>query len=1325
MRNAYRTLSLPGLGLLLALAALIWPAGAFAQDELPDPLDRGEYEVARLDPMLAGLATLHEPASNGGQPTGAASEITLQVRGTLYYPADRDEPSPLLVFVHGNHGSCDSGQAPDCTIFKRNDAGYAYLAENLASWGYVVVSLDQDQMMARQDNPKGKGMHQRRRLIAALLDALYEANEAPLLVDENSNLGSLLVGKLDFTRIGLMGHSRGGDAITSFLDYNRMRPEPGRRYPIRGAISLAPVDYERRAPYGTPYMTILPWCDGDVSNLQGARFYERSQYVKPDDPFPRIQSSQLGANHNWYNTVWFADGQDGPSGNDSACRDTQPNYSRLSGEAYPGAYVIDNSDKLNPEVNTRISGDPERMGDQEKIGLATMASFFRRYVGGEGAFDPYMTGELSAVGEGLQIPESACPTSESGKRMACVERVSTSYFAPPDERLDVIRPESSDPLGLSALGTPLEGEGFSNPYLEDGGVQPLPPTTPGGYDWCNPEPEHFAPGQLNVPGLPTASKPCPLPAPGALGGQQGTRENAPINHSYGRQLALAWDGPAELRTTIPAANADVSGYKALAMGADVNFFDPRNPQRTGTAAEWDPAQTTQDFEIALVDGDGNEGVVSAGDPRYGNALHQTTGSTTARVHVVLDQIRVPLEDFADQGVDLTDVRRLELRFGQNGKPATGSIQLADVRFQEAVEGTDVLVDTTEPDAGPSLGPPPVGPDPAELLEEYDRSPGALELPDVVADPGSSVWTVDDDGEDCPNAQFTSIQDAVDRAAPWDTIVICAGLYLESSTPVNHSYANPVQEGAMNGLTITKPLRIKGAGADVVTIRPAPELGPSLAGTTPLLRDGGGNVVTISRQSLGSTDTNENFVHISGVTIESPDIYAEAGVAFLNAAGRITDSVIGPLRRATNAAQLAQRPHGWGVISVNSLVGAGPGTVERDVTIARSLVTGYQAGGVLFDGARGADDSPAATERSGIKTNGFVIDSVIRGHGPSSLIPQNGVQYNAGARGFVEGSRITGNLFPTDLRRSVGILLTDAATEDGGFHATGNVIAGNGYGLFNADAGSSGVREGAPAEATGNWWGPAGPPIEGPGIPGLGIEGVSGDDGNGEASVIFDPVAESEPEGVPDGLPAPPADAPPTGAIVDPADGTEVEVGEELAAIVRASDDIGVKAVSLAVDGEVVDEAKRAPYVLSWTPQEGDGGRTVELEATITDSAGQTSTSSIEVTVAEEEAEPEEPGAEEPTVELGKLKLNKRQGTARLPITISHPGSLALRGKGVKGVKRAFAKPGAKTLRIAPKGAKKRALKRRGSVKVTITITYSPDEGEAVELTKKVKLVRRR
>ena len=44
----------------------------------------------------------------------------------------------------------------------------------------------------------------------------------------------------------------------------------------------------------------------------------------------------------------------------------------------------------------------------------------------------------------------------------------------------------------------------------------------------------------------------------------------------------------------------------------------------------------------------------AASPRYGNALHQTTGSTTARTHIVLNAIRVPLGDFKAQGVDLDE-----------------------------------------------------------------------------------------------------------------------------------------------------------------------------------------------------------------------------------------------------------------------------------------------------------------------------------------------------------------------------------------------------------------------------------------------------------------------------------------------------------------------------------------------------------------------------------------------------------------------------------------------------------------------------------------------
>jgi hypothetical protein len=707
--------------LVLALALVVLaPAAALAAP--PDPMDRGPYAVTVLDPLKIGTVDLQEPNAAGGALTGPASAVTVQLRGSIYYPANRASGSPVIVLVHGNHSSCDSGSAPSCTAFKRNDRGYAYLGENLASWGYTVASIDQDQLMYYQDGNQGKGMHQRRLIISAMLDALTAANTAPIPDSTDANIGAALVGKLDMTRIGLMGHSRGGDAVASFLDWNRARPAPGKRYPLRGVISLAPVDYERRAPYGVPFLSILPYCDGDVSNLQGARFFERGQYIQPSDPYPRLQASLLGGNHNWFNSVWFVDGDDS-SGSDAACGTSQPNNIRLSGGTYTTA--------------TRGSGEPALMGDQEKAGLAIMSSFFRRYVGGDVAFDPYMTGEVSADGTTPQLPVSACPTSASGARIPCFDRLMQSYFAAPAERRDVLRPETDNPLTVSALGTSITGTGFSNPYLVGGGITPVPETTAGGFDWCNPEPLHFAPSQIGVTGLPTASKGCPLPAASALGGQSGVRESAPVNHSYGLQLALAWDQPATIATRIPAASGDVSGFKALSLGAAVNFFDPRNPSR-GTDAIWNPGLTTQNFTIALTDKAGKVGTVAAASPRYGTALHQTTGSTTARTHIVLNQVRVPLSDFAAQGLDLANLRKLELRFGGAGLPATGSIQVADVRFQEGAAGptvyTDKLADV------PVTVPPAATPTPAPVAAAPAATTKTAAAPAITTAPTAAKCT---------------------------------------------------------------------------------------------------------------------------------------------------------------------------------------------------------------------------------------------------------------------------------------------------------------------------------------------------------------------------------------------------------------------------------------------------------------------------------------------------------------------------------------------------------------------------------------------------------
>lgn len=493
---------------------------------------------------------------------------------------------------------------------------------------------------------------------------------------------------------------------------------------------------------------------------------------------------------------------------------------------------------------------------------------------------------------------------------------------------------------------------------------------------------------------------------------------------------------------------------------------------------------------------------------------------------------------------------------------------------------------------------------------------------------ASTWTVDDDKAQCPNAGFTSVQAAVDQAAPWDTVIICQGLYLERSTPAS-SAASFAQPGSQNGLTITKPLTIKGAGAAKVTIRPAVPYGTSLAGSAPYLRDGGGNVITISRQSLGASDDNENFVDISGITVDSPDAYAEAGVAFFNTSGRIAKSTIGPLRRSSDATELAARPHGWGVVQTNSLQGSGTGSVRRQVTIVDSLVTGYQSGGVLFDDSVGGIDGAATnTTRSGIIEYGNVTGSRIVGSGSNALIPQTGVRFHAGARGGVTGSEVSGNYYsPTpanaavDRRAAVGILLTDAETGDDpsnpgtpAFTATGNRITGNGYGMFNADITNAAVRLGAPAQATGNWWASATScPIVGSGSTSASsCQGISGNDTASAASIVTGTILAAAPTTLV--VPVVPTDGAPSVGFTEPTGTPEVQIGEEVDPVVIATDDYGVQRVTVTADGAPVGSTTLEPYEFHWTPTAADAGKTITLRALATDSSGQTSLATTDVKV---------------------------------------------------------------------------------------------------------------
>ena len=92
---------------------------------------------------------------------------------------------------------------------------------------------------------------------------------------------------------------------------------------------------------------------------------------------------------------------------------------------------------------------------------------------------------------------------------------------------------------------------------------------------------------------------------------------------------------------------------------------------------------------------------------------------------------------------------------------------------------------------------------------------------------------------------------------------------------------------------------------------------------------------------------------------------------------------------------------------------------------------------------------------------------------------------------------------------------------------------------------------------------------------------------------------------------------------------------------------------------------------------------------------------------------------------GKPKLNKKKGTAQLPVTVGDAGQLTLRGKGVKSASASKAVavkgPGTTKLTVKAKGKTLRQLNSTGSAKVKVKITFTPTGGTSSTTTKKIKL----
>ncbi|MEM6292186.1 MAG: hypothetical protein AAGA54_13000 [Myxococcota bacterium] len=226
--------------------------------------------------------------------------------GVVRYPADLDGgPYPLVVALHGNHGNCRPNinspndycittQDHDCNdpsgVTTPNAEGYVYFLETLAAQGYIAVSISGNAMNCRDDF-----IFQRAELIGEHLRHWSAWNGA-----DQGETSASFVGAVDLDRVGLVGHSRGGDAASNVPGVLASAPIPGVN--VRSVFAVAPTDFHNVEVPGTDLAVLLPGCDRDVAPLSGMNHYDRS--IDFDDGARRSQVFLLGANHNFFNTQW-------------------------------------------------------------------------------------------------------------------------------------------------------------------------------------------------------------------------------------------------------------------------------------------------------------------------------------------------------------------------------------------------------------------------------------------------------------------------------------------------------------------------------------------------------------------------------------------------------------------------------------------------------------------------------------------------------------------------------------------------------------------------------------------------------------------------------------------------------------------------------------------------------------------------------------------------------------------------------------------------------------------------------------------------------------
>lgn len=416
------------------------PMAAVFDRTAADPTAPGPYP-ATSQLYDFGRISVHDEVSGGSYES--------DVRGIAWYPQQPAGRLPVLVWLHGRHQTCQTviGGLPVLGVADDNCPGiplliesapsyrgYDAAAELLATQGYVVLSIDLNDVNDNDNSaPTDRGALARAELALEHLDRFRA-------IDGAGGQGfDALRGHLDFDRVGLMGHSRGGIGILKAAQENAKRPA-ATRHGIRALFGLAPdtsglnigaaaYEVEPDVAWGT----LIGYCDGDASDFFGSYYFDRNR-MRADLAAPRYQIIAMGANHNYYNTEW--------AGSDD--------------------WTLQDASGSDPHCGR--SGPRDTVDDQQAQLQFFLASWFRYFVGGETAHAGYWRGREA-------VPDAVCATA----RADCAGRFHYSRWPLPADRLPVLSyAGDTDDLARNALGgtVTLQNLGAALCTPDDGGDNP-------------------------------------------------------------------------------------------------------------------------------------------------------------------------------------------------------------------------------------------------------------------------------------------------------------------------------------------------------------------------------------------------------------------------------------------------------------------------------------------------------------------------------------------------------------------------------------------------------------------------------------------------------------------------------------------------------------------------------------------------------------------------------------------------------------------------------------------------------------------------------------